>query len=298
MYSQGVNISSFHTHTHLCKHASGTPLDYVKVAAAEGCSALGISDHCPLPDTTWSGSRMSVDQLPLYIQLVEEARLRSPFPVYRGFECEWAEGYRPWLQDFLREELASEFLVYGPHWVPDNGEYHYIADVSDHRLLHRYTDLTVQGIGTGLFDFIAHPDLFLAGFTHLNDEVRSCCLAIIDAAVAMRLPMEVNGLGLNRAPIRGDHGYRSPYPVREFWEMAAGRGAIIIFNADAHRPQDVLLPAVAAREFARSCGIEPLDSATALGFIAPPDAQVMAQSGQTAQTAQAAARAGTQRDKP
>ena len=51
-------ISNFHTHTYLCKHAEGKPIDYVKEAIKAGCSALGFSDHCPYPDSSWDYCRM------------------------------------------------------------------------------------------------------------------------------------------------------------------------------------------------------------------------------------------------
>ena len=63
---------------------------------------------------------------------------------------------------------------------------------------------------------------------------------------------------------------RPPYPVREFWEMAADAGATIVCNSDAHRPQDVIASTKKAYEFARTAGIEPVDTAEALGFAGSP----------------------------
>ncbi|HOT61571.1 MAG TPA: histidinol-phosphatase [Treponemataceae bacterium] len=262
-----MSISSFHTHTRLCKHASGDPVDYVRVAAAEGCRALGFSDHCPYPDGTWQGSRMAPGDVGLYARLVEEARAVADFPVYGGFECEWWPAYRSWYADYLRGELGAEYLVYGSHWVDTADGFQYIAEVSDRRLLARYVDLTVEGVSSGLYDFFAHPDLFLAGFTALDAEVRAACVAIVDAAVSAGLPLEVNGLGLQRPWIAGDSGPRAPYPVREFWEIAAERGAKIIYNSDAHRSEDVLRSATRALEFARSFGLAVEDPADVLGFL-------------------------------
>lgn len=262
-----MNITSFHTHTYLCKHASGTALDYVKQAEKDGCAALGFSDHCPYPnDSVWLGSRMTCAQVPDYIQAVDLARKSASFPVYWGFECEWYPAYESWYRDYLRAELSAEFLVYGSHWVSDNGEFLYIADINDPALLSRYVQLTVEALRTGLYDCFAHPDLFLAGFIHLNADVRAACLDIIDAAVAMDIPMEINGLGLLRPEILGDSGYRSPYPVREFWEMASDVGARIVCNSDAHQPSEVVIGARRAKDFAASIGVSVIDTAKALGF--------------------------------
>lgn len=262
-----MNISSFHTHTWLCKHASGKPDDYVMHASRDGCSALGFSDHCPYPDPTWSGSRMEYSQLPEYVSLVTEAQKKAPFPLFFGFECEWHPAYESWYRDYLRAEVGAEYLVYGSHWVEENGEFWYIPEYPGSQRLIRYTEMTVRGIQSGLYDFIAHPDIFLAGYTKFTDTLRSACRDIIYAAVDANLPMEINGLGLTRTPLMGDSGPRAPYPVREFWEIAADAGATIICNSDAHQPEDVLSLAHGARAFAEEIGISVYDPAEVLTFV-------------------------------
>ena len=263
----GVSISSFHTHTRLCKHASGEPVDYVRRAAADGCSALGISDHGPYPDNAvWPNSRMSVSDIPRYLEMIRLARSEAPFPLYWGFECEWHPSFDSWYRDYLRAEVGAEYLVYGSHWIDDNGEFWYIPEVPEKRLLRRYVELTVAGLQSGLFDLFAHPDIFLAGFTGKDPDVRDACVEIIDAAIAADLPMEINGLGLQKPKVMGATAIRSPYPVREFWEMAAERGARIVCNSDAHRPQDVIDSTRNAMAFAAEIGLKPIDTAKALGF--------------------------------
>lgn len=263
-----MTTSSFHTHTRLCKHAAGEPADYVMQAGADGCHALGISDHCPYPDdATWFDSRMAVAQVPEYLDHVMNARAVAPFPVYWGFECEWHPAYDSWYRDYLRAELGAEYLVYGSHWLEENGMFGYIPEIPGRERLLRYVNLTVHGIQSGLYDFIAHPDLFLSAYPDIDDFVRAACRDIIDAAVDASLPMEINGLGLSRPAINGSAGPRSPYPVREFWEMAAEAGAVIICNSDAHRPEDVVAAANRAKLFAEEAGIPVQDPASVLGFV-------------------------------
>jgi len=261
-----VNISSFHTHTRLCKHASGVPADYARRASIDGCTALGISDHCPYPDGTWAGSRMSVSDIPEYLDLVSRAKNEASFSLFWGFECEWHPAYESWYRDFLRAETGAEYLVYGSHWVCDNGDFWYIPERAEARLLRRYVDLTVAGLASGLYDFFAHPDLFLAGYTKMTQDVRAACRDIIDAAVAANLPLEVNGFGLEKPAVMGDNGMRSPYPVAEFWEMAAASGAVIICNSDAHRVEDVIEGCRNAHDFITALGITPVDAVDALPF--------------------------------
>ena len=263
----GVINSSFHTHTRLCKHATGMPADYVNQAARDGASALGISDHCPYPDdATWRGSRMSCADVPAYLELVRAEKARAPFPLFWGFECEWHPAFESWYRDYLRGELKAEYLVYGSHWIGDGGEFFYIPEVAEDRFLRRYVDLTIAGLRTGLYDFFAHPDLFLAGYTSFTKDVRAACQDIIDVAIEMGLPLEANGLGLDKPKVMGDGGLRAPYPVREFWELAAASGALIVCNSDAHRPVDAIAGARKAESFLAGLGITPVETFDALSF--------------------------------
>jgi histidinol-phosphatase (PHP family) len=81
---------------------------------------------------------------------------------------------------------------------------------------------------------------------------------VIDAAIAGGIPLEINGLGLSREKVYGEHGLRVPYPVDQFWILAKERGAQVICNADAHTPADVIANAQKARNYAQSLNIEPL----------------------------------------
>lgn len=261
-----MNISSFHTHTRLCRHASGDPADYVKAAAEDGCSALGISDHCPYPDGTWPGSRMDLAWLGEYTALVKAAAAEAPFPFFWGFECEWHPKYESWYRDYLRSEIGAEYLVYGAHWVECGGSFEYIPEAGDQRNLKPYVDLTIEGLSSGLFDLFAHPDIFLAGFPRWDAELKAASRDIIRAAISAGLPMEINGLGLTKPRVHGHEGWRAPYPVREFLELAASEGAVLICNSDAHRPQDTLALARNAGIWADSWGLPYVDAIEALAF--------------------------------
>lgn len=262
-----VNTSSFHTHTRLCKHASGEPAEYVLQATKDGCSALGFSDHCPYPDdATWPGSRMSVRDVSLYREQVLSLRQDTPFPIYYGFECEWFPLYESWYRDFIRGECGAEYVVYGSHWVRDAGEFWYIPEAAEKRLLGSYLDLTLQALETGLYDLFAHPDIFLAGYTRMDSDIRSACQQIIASAIHHDIPMEINGLGLKKPFVYGDSGLRPPYPVREFWEMAADMGAKIVCSSDAHRSEDVITGARFAKAQADEWGIQTMDPYEVLGL--------------------------------
>lgn len=251
-------LSNFHTHTYLCKHADGVPLDYVKTAEGK-CSALGFSDHCPYPDTSWDYCRMNPAQIPLYKQMVNQAKAEASFPVYFGFECEWLPKFKSWYSDFLKEELNSDFLVFGSHWYPLDGYLAYAPELESKRLIFDYIDFTIDGLRTGIYNFLAHPDLFLAYTEKFDADLISCSKALIDAAVDLDIPIEINGYGLLKNKIIRDGKEESMYPVTKFWELARDKKAKIICNSDAHTPCHVIEGCLRAQTFAKNLGITTLD---------------------------------------
>lgn len=260
-------LSSFHTHTYLCKHAEGTPLDYALQAEAEGCSALGFSDHCPYPyNDLWPFCRMAAADLPLYKKLVDEAKAAVTFPVYLGFECEWHPRYRSWFEDELIGKCGADYLALGSHWFPVDGELEYIAYVEDKQLLFQYIDFTIEAMRSGLYAFLAHPDLFLSEQMSMDADCRACTDALIDAANDLHIPLEINGYGLIKPKIRRDYGEDYQYPVTAFWQRAAEKKACIICNSDAHKIAQVLAGVQNGIRYAKKLGISVCDSAEALGF--------------------------------
>jgi histidinol-phosphatase (PHP family) len=137
-------------------------------------------------------------------------------------------------------------------------EHVYCPELDNSKDLNKYIDQTIEGMRSGLFSFLAHPDLFMKGYKEWDEQSSSCLQAILDAAVDLNLPIEVNGLGMSRTPNETSHGMRYQYPYVEFWEMVSRTKVPVICNADAHDPHDVILNAQKARDFAGRFGIIPI----------------------------------------
>lgn len=252
-------IANFHTHTYLCHHAKGAPAHYTAQAIKEGCTALGFSDHCPYPDNfedIWPNIRMGVNEVPQYFAEIEQARKIAPFPIYAGFECEYDARFLSWYRDELLGAYNAQYLVLGSHWVTIGNSHKYCPNVEGTEL-NRYIDQTIDGMRTGLFAFLAHPDLFMMSYKEWDAQSKACLGALLDAAIDLDMPLEINGLGCSREPNNTANGMRYPYPYVEFWEMVADSKARVICNSDAHESQTVILNAWKARDFAGRFGIIP-----------------------------------------
>ncbi len=255
-------LSNFHTHTYLCGHAQGKPVDYALQAKKEGCKGLGFSDHCPFPKDfpdPWENVRMEIEQVPLYLEQIEEAKKAVDFPVYTGFECEWDPVYENWYRDELKGRFGAQYLVLGQHWFMKDGRHPGTGIIKTDKDLNDYCNQVISGIKSGLFDFIAHPDLFMSSMKEWTRNTEEVSRAIIAAAIDMNIPIEVNGYGLAKPTQETSRGIRQNYPYAEFWELASDSKATIICNSDAHFPNDVIFNAWRARDFAGRFGIDVKD---------------------------------------
>ena len=257
-----TSLSNFHTHTYLCGHAEGRPLDYALQAKIEGCKALGFSDHCPFPKDfpdPWENVRMKIEQVPLYLSQIEEAKKSVEFPIYTGFECEWDPAYQSWYKNELRGKYGAQYLVLGQHWVLKDGLHPGTQIITDDHTLNLYCNQVISGMQTGLFDFLAHPDIFMWSMNEWTKNTESVSRSIIEAAIDLNMPIEVNGYGLAKNTQNTSHGIRQIYPYAEFWELAASTNVKIICNSDAHFPSDVIFNTWRARDFAGRFGINVTD---------------------------------------
>ncbi|HHT05945.1 MAG TPA: histidinol-phosphatase [Hydrogenispora sp.] len=238
----------YHTHTYRCKHAEHAEadvIDYAAVAVQKGLQVLGVSDHTPLPvlpDERWSRIRMNLSELDSYNDAVEEARAAHPeLTILKGMECEYSPDFIGFYQEELFGKRNFDYLIGGNHYVPYNGGWVGVHSyLKSKEELMAYADHMVETIASGLFAFIAHPDLFGNSYELWDEHAIECSKRILEAAAAYKVPLEVNAYGFRKPKIKTKAGTRPPYPLPPFWEMAAEyKGITVIANSDAHKPKDV-----------------------------------------------------------
>ena len=235
-------LKDYHSHTFRCKHASGEVIDYATVAAKQGLQVLGVSDHTPSPDGRWNTLRMSIAELDSYDAAIESARKAYPeLTILKGMECEYIEEFLDFYQEELLEKRKFDYLIAGSHFFLCRGKWtgthSYIKSREE---LEAYANNVIASMASGLFAFIAHPDLFGNSYELWDEHTLYCSKLILEAAVKYKIPLEVNAYGFRKRPKETAQGTRPPYPLTPFWELAAEYdGLSVIANSDAHQPEEI-----------------------------------------------------------
>ena len=243
--------ANYHTHTPRCMHAVGSEREYIENAIKAGIKILGFSDHSPMPYTDGfvSGIRMTMAQMPEYIETLLKLReeYKNQIDIKIGFEAEYVpEMFEPLIRILEKEPI--EYLILGQHFVGQETPSRYSGRVHDEKQwLTEYVDVVIEGLKTGVFAYLAHPDLIHFGGP--KEYYAEQMFRLCEECKKLNIPLEINRLGL----CEGRH-----YPTDLFWQQAAKVGNHVIIGYDAHQPK-VLSDEEgyqACKKFAAQFGIE------------------------------------------
>ncbi len=234
--------ANYHTHTARCGHASGTDEQYVQAALAQGFDVLGFSDHVPWPyrsDFTNTGVRMHISRMGEYLASIRglKEKYAGKIEILLGFECEYFPDYIGWLADTAHEE-ALDYLILGNHYDGSDETGMYFGGARNAAQLNQYVKMTVRGIETGLFAYLAHPDLFMRRYPQFDGDCKKAARELCRACAAANMPMEYN---LHDRYGRAWMG-RTSYPAPEFFVIVREEGVDVLIGLDAHEPQEIADP--------------------------------------------------------
>ncbi|MBR3552586.1 MAG: histidinol-phosphatase [Clostridia bacterium] len=225
---------NYHTHTTRCMHAKGSDEDFVKAAIEAGFDRIGFSDHTPWNYQGFvSGMRMHKAELPGYVGSVRalQEKYRGQIEILLGLECEY---FRPRM-DWLKEQIAQyglDYIILGHHFTKDEPRGTYNGSLHTPAQLRTYAQDVLDAMESGLFAYIAHPDIFMRGYPVFDKTCEKISRAIIEKALATDTPLEFNLLGLSHGNADGKQGY--PFPA--FWRMAGEAHVKAIVGVDEHQP--------------------------------------------------------------
>ena len=247
-------IAKYHTHTTRCHHASGKEEDFVLRAIENGLEIFGFSDHVPMPfpDGHQSGYRVFIEELEDYVRTIEGLREKyaDRIRILLGFEAE----YYPALFEDMLNMLAPydyDYLLLGQHFIGNEDGGYSGAPTDNPAVLKQYVDQVIEGLSTGKFTYLTHPDLL--NFTGGDDVYEEHMERLCRACLAMDIPLEVNLLGVE------DHRH---YPCDRFFRIAGRVGNPVVIGCDAHHLHAVANPDILAQgeEFCARHGLRILET--------------------------------------
>jgi histidinol-phosphatase (PHP family) len=243
--SYGIRLpADYHTHTALCKHATGSAVEFRQAATAAGLPEICFTDHCPEPSGYDPRHRMSFSQYPDYLALVQPLQDGTVPLVFLGLEAD----YHPTCEPFLREWLPRQplDLVLGSvhyirDWGFDNPDYRQAWESVDVPGVWReYFALIAAAVDLRLFDVIGHLDLPKKFGHRLRDNtMKEMVQPLLDRIAKAGMAVELNTSGWRREAAEA-------YPSPLILSLACEREIPITFGSDAHAPGEV------GHEFARA----------------------------------------------
>ena len=221
---------NYHTHTVRCGHATDTDEEYIQRAIECGIKYMGFSDHIPFcfPGGYESFYRVPVAEVEDYFSSINSLRekYKNQIDIKIGFEMEY---YPEHFEQMLKNarEYGAEYLILGQHFVfPKEDDGDYAGNGVKEEILREYTRCVMSAMASGVFSYLAHPDLCACEDEKLyEEEARKICIAsrIYD------VPLEINLLGIRS---------KRSYPNEKFWKIAGEEKSPVTFGFDSHDAQN------------------------------------------------------------
>lgn len=228
---------NFHTHTARCRHAVGKDEEYVLAAIEAGFEEIGFSDHTPWPFESGyvSPMRMKESELEEYVSSVFLLRekYKDKIKIHLGLECEYFKEYIPWLCA-AGEKYGIEYFLLGHHFSPDEEHGIYNGRIKTPQEIERYKNEVLEAMDSGLFFYVAHPDIYMRTYGEFDEYCEKAAREIIQKAIETNTPLEYNLLGLAHCK---EDGMKEGYPHSGFWRIAGEMGATGVIGIDAHDPK-------------------------------------------------------------
>lgn len=238
IFKQNFN---YHTHTYRSGHSEYcSDEEILKASKQKGITKLGFSEHIPnpsliLPD---ENHRMLYSEVDDYISSINKMKNANPdMTILSGFEAEFDPMRESYLGE-MREKV--DYMILGQHFVP-RGLMN-VTGTNNPNYPIEYANMVSKAIDSGIFDIVAHPDIFMQFRDTMNSEENKnlfdensviASQIICEKARDMGIPLEIN---LNEAFNSQLHSKDSlKYPSKTFWKVASEiDGLQVLQGIDAH----------------------------------------------------------------
>ncbi len=224
-------LYNYHTHTSRCHHADGTDREYVESAIKAGVKVLGFSDHAPYPSLNIIPKKpYRVDCCEEYVKsvLALKKEYQKEIDILLGFELEYYPELHSQEVEYLKT-FGYDYLILGQHQLIKGKEYKIVYTNKPTYTLTEYVDTVIQGLKTGDFKMLAHPDV--ANCYAPKEEKQKEYTRLCKCAKELNIPLEINLLGIREG---------RTYPSEDFFDIAKDVENDIIIGVDAHSPSAFL----------------------------------------------------------
>ena len=230
---------NLHSHTFRCGHAEGEDEEYVLAAIKQGFTHMGFSDHVFLPGIFAPRMRGDISMLDDYVNSVKRLRekYKGKIDIHLGFEAEYMKEFAHYYKHLLDDGII-DYLIMGQHcYYKDGKTYWYTSGTSTEEAVKHYTDDLIEGMRSGLFLYVAHPDFFMLYSNYFEPYHEEASRRIAKAAKELDIPLEINVSKARRYP-KGEFNPKELliYPYPPFWEIVGQEGCKVVFGVDAHSP--------------------------------------------------------------
>jgi histidinol-phosphatase (PHP family) len=212
---------------------------YLAAAEEAGVEELGVSEHLyrfAQALELWRHpfwEQQARDDLAAYCEFVRTTPLRL------GIECDFVPGAEDRIANLL-EAHDFDYVIGSVHFIGEGAVDHegydaWESDGDPDSIWRRYFETLAEGVRSGLFDIVAHPDLVKVwgrARPFPKHDPRSYYEPAVEAIAETGIAVEISTAGL-RKPVE------EIYPAPAFAEMCVEAGAVFALSSDAHVPGQV-----------------------------------------------------------
>lgn len=236
----------FHVHTYRCKHAENdTDEQYIQTALSLGADKITFTDHTPFPGDSFR-NRMELSQLTEYIDSLKmlQKKYENQIEVKIGLECEFLPSMMGFYNE-LKEKTDLNLLIIGQHFYEHSSLKYSFDDEKEFNMAHEFIgcgNAIVQGMKTGLFSVVAHPDRIYRRCKQWTSEMVEVAEKIIKTAVETNTILERNLSSYENFVTKT----RLSFWKNEFWDLVedynktAVNKVKIIEGLDAHSSEEMI----------------------------------------------------------
>ncbi len=222
----------FHVHTYRCGHAGDEKeRKYIERAIALGAAEIWFSDHAPFPGDMFL-NRMRIAELDGYVSILSTLKeaYKDKIAVRIGLEIEYIPAYESYYKQ-LKEDWGIEFLLLGQHFAAlPNGSYTF-DEKDKSRESEKLAEAMLQGISTGFFGVVAHPDQIFRREKEWNQSMDSFAAQLKCEAIRYGVALEKNISNMYEKK-------RSRLYRPEFWAEIP-KGLKVVYGVDAHSVEEM-----------------------------------------------------------